>query len=83
MMKTFEQLSIQISEELHGNLHIYCEFLSDEDQNDMSLVAANFLQAGGYNTNVVDILVGCAAESTECQPQHHLIHTRKMQCKFL
>ena len=63
VMKTFEQLSIQISEELHGNLHIYCEFLSDEDQNDMSLVAANFFQAGVYNTNVVDILVGCAEKA--------------------
>ena len=59
MTKTFEQLSIQIPEELHDNLHIYCEFLSDEEQNDMSVVAANFFQAGVYNTNVVDILVGC------------------------
>ena len=63
VMKTFEQLSIQISEELLDNLHIYCEFLSDEDQNDMSLVAANFFQAGVYNTDVVDILVGCAANA--------------------
>ena len=31
MTKTLEQLSIQISEELHDNLHIYCEFLSDEE----------------------------------------------------
>ena len=31
MTKTFEQLSIQISEELHDNLCIYCEFLSDEE----------------------------------------------------
>ena len=31
MMKTFEQLSIEISEELHDNLHTYCEFLSDEE----------------------------------------------------
>ena len=36
MTKTFEQLSIQISEELHDNLHIYCEFLSDEERNDGS-----------------------------------------------
>ena len=63
MMKTFEQLSIQISEELHDNLHIYCEFLSDEDRNDMSLVVVNFFQAGVYNTNVVDILVGCAVNA--------------------
>ena len=27
----------------------------------MSVVAANFFQAGVYDTNVVDILVGCAA----------------------
>ena len=53
--KTFEQLSIEISEELHDNLHTYCEFLSDEEQNDMLLVAANFFQAGVYNTNVVDV----------------------------
>ena len=63
MTKSFEQLSIQISDELHDNLHMYCEFLSDEDWNDMSLVAAKFFQAGVYNTNVVDILVGCAANS--------------------
>ena len=63
VMKTFEQLSIQISDELHDNLHIYCEFLSDEDQNDMSLVAANFFQAGVYNKILVDILVGCAANA--------------------
>ena len=29
----------------------------------MSLVAANFFQAGVYNTNVVDILVGCAVNA--------------------
>ena len=29
----------------------------------MLLVAANFFQAGVYNTNVVDILVGCAANA--------------------
>ena len=63
MTKTFKQLSIQISEELHDNLHIYCEFLSDEEQNDMSVVAANFFQAGVYDTNVVDILVGCAVNA--------------------
>ena len=59
--KTFKQLSIEISEELHDNLHTYCEFLSDEERN-MLLVAANFFQAGVYNTNV-DILVGCAANA--------------------
>ena len=63
MIKTFEQLSIQISEELHDNLHIYCKFLLDEEQNDMSVVAANFFQAGVYNTNFVDIFVGCAANA--------------------
>ena len=63
MTKSFKQLSIQISEELHDNLHIYCEFLLDEEQNDMSVVAANFIQAGVYNTTVVNILVGCAANA--------------------
>ena len=83
MMKTFEQLSIQISDELHDNLHIYCEFLSDEDQNDMSLVAANFFQAGVYNTKCCRYIGGMCSECTECQTQHHLIHGRKIQSKFL
>ena len=29
----------------------------------MSVVAANFFQAGVYDTNVVDILVGCAVNA--------------------